>query len=119
MISYSYNNILVLISNCRQEKKTNPQIEVKDFSWKTGSTVCRNHLVDRHLGTWVVVCDKLRLPIVAPAVQTAVNNYRQRQGTYHMDDGTPQSRPFTQEAFVDAIMEFIIADDQVSLLNCF
>lgn len=46
----------------------------------------------------------------------ALEEYRRRQGQSHMSSNGPRACiPFSKEAFVDAILEFIVADDQVHL----
>lgn len=65
---------------------------------------------------WISSCDKLNIPITGKAAQGTLQDYRARQGAgtaKPAPDGKP-SQKFTHEAFVDAIVEFIVADDQVS-----
>jgi hypothetical protein len=86
----------------------------------TGTSVKRQHLVDCHIDLWISSCDQLKIPITAKTVQDAVCDYRMRQGQAHTqssstDSSTPSRSPFSQEAFVNAVMNFIIADDQVWL----
>lgn len=51
---------------------------------------------------------------MAAHVQEAVQEYRHRNGQPHARSDGPRTRiPFSKEAFVDAIVEFIVADDQV------
>jgi hypothetical protein len=82
----------------------------------TGTGVKRQHLVDCHIDTWIYSCDRLKIPITAKGVQDAVCDYRMRQGQANSQPSTTDSitrSPFSQEAFINAIMNFIIADDQV------
>jgi hypothetical protein len=84
------------------------------FAWKTSSGILRHHLFDNHIDLWVTGCDKLKIPITARSAQQPVAEYRERQGFIAMN--VPESdtrRPFSHEAFVDAIARFIVADDQV------
>ncbi|KAH9972298.1 hypothetical protein BGW80DRAFT_1173296 [Lactifluus volemus] len=74
----------------------------------------RRHLYDHHLDLWVPACDKLNISITAKEAQARVAEYRQRHGqTCPTDMTQPETRrKFSSKAFVDAIMEFIVADDQ-------
>lgn len=73
-----------------------------------------------HIDEWVTACDNLNIKISAQAVQDAVMNARRQRdssaGTEYMAqaDGQNESRqPFTLDAFRDALVEWIVADDQV------
>ena len=57
----------------------------------------------------------LRIHITAKDTQRVVVDYQNRKGQASTNS-TNQSKPghpFSQEVFVDAIIEFIVADDQV------
>ena len=63
--------------------------------------------------------DKLEVPITAAAVKCQVTQHRLRQGSRRghqtrSDSNTPQPQTYSEEAFVDALVEWIVADDQVS-----
>jgi hypothetical protein len=101
---------------CRHRQTGNIHVKVKGFAMSTGTSVKRQHLVDCHINTWISNCDRLKIPITAKAAQDAVRDYRTRQGQAYSQplSTNPIARaPFSQDAFVDAIMNFIIADDQV------
>jgi hypothetical protein len=85
------------------------------FSLKTGTGVLRKHLYEHHADSWIEGCDKLRIPITAKDAQRAVLDYRRRNGqaSANTAEDSKTRRPFSHEAFVDAIIEFIVADDQV------
>jgi len=91
-------------------------VKVKGFGMLTGTSVKCQHLVDCHIDAWVSSCDQLKILITAKAVQDVVCNYRTRQGQAYSQPSSTYSitcSPFSQEAFVNAIMDFIIANDQV------
>jgi hypothetical protein len=101
---------------CRYQQAGDMHVKVKGFGMSTGTSVKRQHLVDCHIDAWISSCDRLKIPVTAKAVQDAVCDYRTRQGQIHSQSSStdPITRsPFSQEAFVNAIMNFIIADDQV------
>jgi hypothetical protein len=73
---------------------------------------------------WVEGCDQLKIPIKAKEAAKFVDTYcvRKHQKIGNTSNSEPGKRkPFSQEAFVDAIVEFIVGDDQVgfSLLTFF
>ncbi|KAI0042415.1 hypothetical protein FA95DRAFT_1465474, partial [Auriscalpium vulgare] len=64
---------------------------------------------------WVASCDKSGITITAKEAQDAVDTYRGQRNSAQSRDSAEQSLPrppFTNEAFVDALVEFIVADDQ-------
>ena len=84
------------------------------FGLYTSSGVLRRHLYENHLDAWVPGCDRLGIQIAnSKMAQQYVNEYRERHGqgnTNGLEHATEQ-RQFSQEAFVDAVMEFIVVDD--------
>ena len=89
--------------------------KVTIFSVKTGTGVLRRHLYEHHANSWIEGCDKLRIPITAKEAQRVVSDYRRQSGQASANNvENSQTRcPFSNEVFVDAIVEFIVADDQV------
>ena len=85
------------------------------FSIKTGTGTLRRHLFENHADLWISGCDTLHIPITAKEAQSTLTDYRNRQGQPSADNSKQPNlgRKFSQEAFVDAIVEFIVADDQV------
>jgi hypothetical protein len=80
----------------------------------------RNHLRDNHAEAWFSACDKLGLNISAKTAQKKLAEFRFQQGsTLPNLDGcsVPEQlrQGFSKETFIDAIVDFIIADDQVRL----
>ncbi|KAK7030041.1 hypothetical protein R3P38DRAFT_2775478 [Favolaschia claudopus] len=69
-----------------------------------------------HLDAWVEGCDRLKIPITAQDALLRVNEYRARKNQATSGGSTSASdkkrTPFTQDAFVDAIVEWIVSDDQ-------
>ncbi len=56
---------------------------------------------------WVTACDKLNINITAKDAANVV-------ARHHQETGSISSKTsFSKEAFVDAIVEFIVANDQV------
>ena len=51
---------------------------------------------------------------MAKGIQDAIEEYRQNQGSDFSKPGQQHRKTYSKGAFVDAIVEFIISDDQVS-----
>ena len=85
------------------------------FSLKMGTGVLRKHLYEHHADLWIEGCDKLHIPITAKDAQRVVLDYQCQNGQASVNtaEDSKMRRPFSHEAFVDAIIEFIVADDQV------
>ncbi|KAH9920264.1 hypothetical protein B0H21DRAFT_668206, partial [Amylocystis lapponica] len=102
---------------CKYVQASKKDHVVKHYGLGTGTGPLRRHLYERHADDWISRCDQLHIPITAKEAQPAVADYRRRQGqnnTSTSHSGQPVlRRPFSNEAFVDAIIEFIVADDQV------
>ncbi|KAJ6586162.1 hypothetical protein B0H19DRAFT_925946 [Mycena capillaripes] len=86
------------------------------FSAYTSTGVLRRHLFEHHVDAWVEGCDQLKIPIKAKDAAPYVDEYRVRK--HQKTSATSNSEPgkkktqFSQEAFVDAIVEWIVGDDQ-------
>ncbi|KAF8868234.1 hypothetical protein CPB84DRAFT_1697018, partial [Gymnopilus junonius] len=66
---------------------------------------------------WVEACDRFKIAITAAAAQQRIAEYRKGKGQPTAQSTSASDRPtdipnFSRETFVDAITEFIIADDQ-------
>lgn len=84
------------------------------YGKKTSTTVRRSHLCESHTGAWIDACDKLGINITAKGAQNTVWNYwKQHNQASSAADPEDLRKPFTPQAFVDAIVEFIVSDDQV------
>jgi hypothetical protein len=70
-------------------------------------------------------CDRLKIDITDKKALPFVEDYRKRKNQHIRDRRTTAAEPdksrteFSQAAFVDAIVEWIVSDDQVSLLSFF
>jgi hypothetical protein len=72
----------------------------------------------------VKACDDLQIKITAKEAQKHVTLYRREQGTEPMDANDESETainipPFTQDTFMDALVDFIVADDQVCYSSLF
>ncbi|KAK7064999.1 hypothetical protein R3P38DRAFT_2757574 [Favolaschia claudopus] len=90
---------------CKQRHSANPRASApKPFASSTSTDA------------WVEGCDRLKIPITAQDALLRVNEYRARKNQATSGGSTSASdkkrTPFTQDAFVDAIVEWIVSDDQ-------
>lgn len=105
--------------SCRHEKKLVPSYHVTAFRKCTATGTIRRHLYENHLPEWVQICDRLRIPITAKLAVPLVEEYRLAQDPSYVE-ARPEDlrREFTKEAFVEAVVEWIISDDQVCGFVC-
>jgi hypothetical protein len=82
---------------------------ITKFGIRTATGPIRRHLYDNHLSEWVSGCDRLGIKITAKEALDIVNAFRQGSA----GPTTIHRKSFSNEAFVDAISELIIADDLV------
>ena len=87
---------------------------IHSFSLNTGTTTLCWHLVSEHIGDWVISCDKLGIEITAETVAKEVANFRgESEQPEYGTNKKPERRNYSREAFVDAILAWVVADDQV------
>ena len=87
---------------------------IHSFGLNTGTTTLHRHLVSEHIGDWVTSCDKLGIEITAETVAKEVANFRgESEQPEYGTNKKPERRNYSCEAFVDAILAWVVADDQV------
>jgi hypothetical protein len=89
---------------------------VQTFGIKTGSSNLREHLVGLHQNEWVKKCLERGLTIRGKDGLAAKATYEAEQlsGSLTNPPVSSNDRPqFGHEAFVDSLVEWIVADDQV------
>ena len=93
-----------------------PGHKVSSFTGSTDNI--RRHFMDFHMAQWVHCCDDMKNKITAKNAVPRVATFRQDEGKPAPDikaeEGVPR-REFSREGFVDAIVEWIVADDQVRI----
>ncbi|KAK0445675.1 uncharacterized protein EV420DRAFT_1572148, partial [Desarmillaria tabescens] len=96
---------------CAQKKSTS-------FSCSTMSTSnWWHHLLTKHLGLWVEVCDRLKVKITADKAEGPVATYQESKGqdpkqNSSLPSGFDRVPGFSLEAFIDALVAFIVSNDQ-------
>lgn len=64
------------------------------------------------MDSWVSACDSLNIEITAQEAQPAIQTYRNLPNKTPLEDSRPD---FSRETFIDALVEFVVADDQVNV----
>lgn len=110
--------IVYSLTTCRQQHAADPHTGSTKFSASTSTGILRKHLYEHQVDAWVEGCDKVQITIKAKEAAKYVDVYRVRKhqktgATWNSEPGKKRTA-FSQEAFVDAIVEFIVGDDQVS-----
>ena len=88
--------------------QANASVKVFAYSLKTSTGTLCKHLFTNHIKDWISECARLEIPITAQKAVDAINAY---QGT-RPTSKTPRPQ-FTSGNFIDALVEFIVATDQV------
>ena len=116
--SRCYRSCAYAIDNHRENHTLQSSYPCTIYSSKTSTTVLRKHLCDCHADTWITGCDKLGIDITAKAAQNVVQNYRRRSGEPVLSGPKPEDiqEMYTEEAFLNALVDFIVSDDVVSLM---
>ena len=70
----------------------------------------RKHLFTEHIDEWVPACQDLNIRISAAAAMPSVRKFLNEPEDTPLESERPK---YSKEAFVDALVEFIVGDDQV------
>lgn len=76
----------------------------------------RKHLFTDHIENWITLCEKLNIPITAAAAVEAIRQFRKEPATTSLESERIQ---YSKEAFRDALVDFIVGDDQVRFIYLF
>ena len=101
---------MLLILFCRQIKESTPDHKISTFGRSTSISVLRKHLLKNHIEQWVTICDNLKIPITAKSAEGPLRIFRKEPDPTSLETERPT---YSKDAFVDAIVDFIIGDDQV------
>ena len=63
-----------------------------------------------HIEKWIMSCEKLHISITAAAAVEAIRLFRKEPATTSLESERPK---YSKEAFIDAVVDFIVGDDQV------
>ena len=85
--------------------------KITDYAKSTTTGVIRRHLFKKHKADWFKACKDFGLQVSGTEYQTAFAEYFSLPQTSPTDD---KSQPkFSPEAFVNALVEFVVGDDLV------
>ena len=92
-----------------------------DFGLMTSTDVLHRHLVEYHATAWLKQCEDkdLQVPTKQRTYKNALNKFRAEQGRAPLSDDFKERSPFSQEVFIDTLIAWIVADDQVLSLPHF
>ena len=82
------------------------------YGSSTSTGTLWKHLFTCHIEIWISECERLQIRITAKDALAAIATF---QGTQAQSQSQQRLR-FTQEHFITALAEFIIAKDQVFLI---
>lgn len=99
-----------LIYYDREIHITDPSHHVTDFGTTTSTSNLRKHLFTDHIAKWTTACENLNIPITAAAAKEAIRKFRKEPATTSLESERPQ---YSKEAFNDALVDFVVGDDQV------
>jgi hypothetical protein len=99
--------------NNREIRSTDPSHHVTDFGVTTSTSNLRKHLFTDHIGKWTASCENLNIPITTPAAIEAIRKFRKEPATTSLESERPQ---YSKEAFIEALVDFVVGDDQVHFL---
>lgn len=82
----------------------------------------RLHFSGKHVADWVPACDSAGIKITAAAAQDDVEAFRRTvDNSQHVARAEPTGAnaapEFSRDAFIDLIVEWVVADDQVSIAD--
>ena len=94
----------------RQLKESTSDHKITTFGRSTSVSILRKHLYKNHIEQWVTTCDDLKIPITAKSAEEPVRIFRKEPVPTSLQAERPT---YSKEAFIDAIVDFIVGDDQV------
>jgi hypothetical protein len=71
-------------------------------------------LYSEHIAEWVTGCDDLNIKITAQAALPAVREFHNEPEPTSLEG---ECQEYIKEAFVEAILEFVVGDDQICLIS--
>ena len=119
VLLYPVSLIYFLWHVCRGKHALNPQYMVTQYGKNTSTTIYQKHLCESHLGAWITTCDKLSIDITAKSAQNTIQNYpKQHNQVSSADEPEDLWKRFTPGAFVNAIVDLIVSNDQIKSFYC-
>jgi hypothetical protein len=98
-----------LLKEIRFRAENNPRTSPVQYGKKTSTTTLRKHLFTAHIDKWISECKKHGIAITAKGAMEAIAAHQGiRPDTY-----TQPRLQFILACFMDYLVEFIVATDQV------
>ncbi|KIK56540.1 hypothetical protein GYMLUDRAFT_61965 [Collybiopsis luxurians FD-317 M1] len=110
---------LFVLTQHSKDKAEGKRTPFNEYASTTGTDNLWDHLIKYHLKSWIEACVAQSISLKSAKAQTALNDYKAKyvnNGTSPANTGSlPDGNPFhfSCETMIDAIMEHIIADDEV------
>jgi hypothetical protein len=100
----------------RHANKADPTHYIFTFSLTTSMSNLQKHLYTEHIKKWIDSCQKFNIRITTAAALEAIREYYKEPAVTPLESEHPQ---YSKEAFIDAIVDFVVGDDLVQFLSYF
>ena len=122
MYYFLFCHIIIFSSRLSRARNAGDQsFKIQQYGATTGTSSLRRHLMNEHLADWVSGCDRMQVPIKAKEAQEVVKEYRKSNMLGSIVDDMPSDEPekkdYSPAAFVDALVAWIVSDDQVTVAS--
>lgn len=94
----------------RRANATKPTHHVSVFETTTSTSNLQKHLFTDHIEEWNATCESLHISITAVAAIQAISKFHNEPPPTELHSEHP---PYSKEAFISAILDFVVGDDQV------
>jgi hypothetical protein len=109
-VKFSSCQLLITYFWYRKIHMVNSNHSVAHWAASTSISNIRRHFYNHHLMEWVTACDDLKIQISGTAAQEKVREFKNLPKDSELESSRPS---YSKEAFVDALTEFVVGDDQV------
>ena len=93
----------------RALQKDNGAVKVHSYRGSTASGPLRSHLLNHHCQEWVTECQALGIPLRGKEGEEAMARFT----GVPVEHRAEARAPFTQDSFLDGLVQLIAATDQV------
>ena len=95
----------------RSSDQINGRHTVCNYGSRSSTGTLQKHLYTYHIQDWISECERLQIRITLKEALVAIAAFQDTQ----VQTPTQHRLKFTQDCFIDALTEFIVANDQVFL----
>ncbi|KAF8986458.1 hypothetical protein BDQ17DRAFT_1259637, partial [Cyathus striatus] len=94
-------------------QKSQPTHRISHYKLSTTTGILRRHLANIHLDHWIPACDQLKITIGRSAeINSLIDAHREKHNENPTAKASPKRQPFSKEAFVEALVDWVVSDDQ-------